>query len=271
MTKILLNAFFIFACLPSQAFASQSDRFTGALGLTYASEYVTDGFKIGNSSPVMQMSVKLDIPKTDFSLMYWSSLRAVRAEDQYDEHDFLLMYNRDFFSGETYAFNFHTFLDYWFYPNTPPLRDGFGNEISNVQKHGGKVSSGVSMTNLIPLAGSYLVPAYNVYYWLYWAEDRADQYLGGARHELSLSYNHGLPKIASWIKSQYMGVFASLSYNDGALGVRPGWSHSIGTLYAGIAAFSSQFIVSANKQLSYQRTVNENNDFWMTVSLVKEF
>ena len=247
------------------------DRFVTTVGATYASEYLTDGFRIGDASPVLQTMLKLDIPSTHFSLMYWNSLRAVRSKKEYDEHDFFLMYSSDFKSESRYAFNFHGFYDYWYYPNTRPTTDLFGDKLSHVEKHGSKVNAGISMNKLLPLAGSYLVPAYNVYYWIYWADDRKDQYQGGARHELSLSYSHALPQMASWIKSQYAGAFASVSYNDGAFKVRPGMSHSLGTLYAGISALGMNFSVSLNQQFSHQRTVNRRNDFWTTIGAFKEF
>jgi hypothetical protein len=257
--------------LAAEAQAAPPNRFVLTTGLTYATEYLTDGFRVGDASPVFQLSLKLDIPKTGFSLMYWDSIRADRSKREFDEHDFLGIYNHDFNQGSRYGFNFHGYYDYWFFPNSRPLTDPFGDQLSNTEMHGSKLNAGFSMTHLLPLAGSFLIPAYNVYYWIYWREDRSNQYEGGARHELSLSYSHLLPKLAAWMESQYAGAFASLNYNDGAFDVHPGLSHSVGTLYAGLVALNTDFIISANQQLSYQRTVNEQSDFWMTFTVLKEF
>lgn len=271
MIQKLSVVLFLAVWLPTKAQALVPDRFVTTLGITYASQYLTDGFRVGPAAPVMEFSLKLDIPKTNLSLMYWNALRISRPDNEYDEHDFLLMYNHDFFTGTSYAFNFHTFYDYWFFPNSQSLRDGFGDEIASIQMHGGKVNAGVSMTNLLPIGGSVLIPAYNLYYWIYWAQDRSDLYQGGARHELSLTYTHSLPSYASWIEAAYAGGFASVSYNDGAFGIRPSWTHSVGSLYTGIHAFNSDFVVSANKQLTYQRTLRTPNEFWATVTFMKEF
>lgn len=271
MIRKLIAVAFFSVWLPTKAQALVPDRFVTTLGITYASEYLTDGFRVGSPAPVMEFSLKLDIPNTGLSLMYWDALRIARSDSEYDEHDFLLMYNHDFLTQSPYAFNFHAFYDYWFFPNSQPLRDGFGDEIARIQKHGGKVNVGASMTNLLPIAGSFLVPAYNLYYWIYWAQDRKDLYQGGARHELSLTYTHGLPNFASWVSSTYAGGYTSLSYNDGAFGVRPSWTHSMASLYAGFSAWNSDFVVSANKQWTYQRTIGTPNEFWMTVTFIKEF
>jgi hypothetical protein len=251
--------------------ASASSRFSFTGSLTYASEYLTDGFRVGDASPVMQLALKLDLPISGVSLMYWDSLKLLRSRSQYDEHDLMALYSHDFMPSTRYGFNFHGFYDYWFFPNSRPQTDSFGDQLSDVELHGSKVNLGVSMTRLLPLGGSFLIPSYNVYYWIYWKQDLSNQYQGGARHELSLSYTHSLPSMASWIQSQYVGAFASLNYNDGVFGVRPGLSHSLATVYAGLTAANTLFTISANQQLSYQRTVNDRNDFWMTVGVTKEF
>jgi hypothetical protein len=267
-TKLL---FLSLLSIAPDAKALKPDRFVPTLGLTYASQYMTDGFRVGDATPVLQTSLKLDIASTDFSLLYWNSLRTVRSKKEFDEHDFMILYTRDFNEGTRSAFNFHGFYDYWTFPNTRALKDPFGDKLTTGKFRGSKLNAGVTMARLLPLAGSFLVPAYNVYYWIYWAQDRSDQYRGGARHEISLSYTHALPDLGAEIKTPYAGVSTSLSYNDGAFGVRPGMSHSVATLYAGLSVLNIGFALSANQQFSHQRTVNARNDFWTAVSAAKEF
>lgn len=251
--------------------AEAPSRLVPTAGVTYASQYNTDGFRVGDATPVFQTTLKLEIPSTHISLMYWNSLRQIRSRKQYDEHDFMALYSQDFKSGSKYAFNLHGFYDYWTFPNTKALHDPFGDQITNGKFRGSKLHTGISMTNLIPLAGSFLVPAYNVYYWIYWAQDRKDLYRGGARHELSLSYTRSIATEPSWFKWLYAGGSANLNYHDGAFGVRPGISHSLLSVYSGLTAWGLNFSLSGNQQFSYQRTVNSRNDFWTTFSVFKDF
>lgn len=251
--------------------AEAPDRFVPAAGVTYSSLYVTDGFRVGDATPVFQMTLKLAIPSTHISLMYWNSLRQIRSKKQYDEHDFMALYNQDFKSSSKYAFNLHGFYDYWTFPNTKAVKDPFGDEISNGRFRGSKVHAGISMTKLLPLWGSFVVPSYNVYYWIYWAQDRKDLYRGGARHELSLYYTKSIAANGSWYKWLYAGGSGALSYHDGAFGVRRGVSHSLFSVYTGMTAWGLNFSLSGNQQFSYQRTVNTRNDFWTSFSVFKEF
>lgn len=251
--------------------AEAPKRLVPTAGVTYSSIYVTDGFRVGDATPVFQFALKLTIPSTHISLMYWNSLRQIRSRRQYDEHDFMALYNRDFKTGSKYAFNLHGFYDYWTFPNTKAQRDPFGDVVSNGKFRGSKLHAGISMTNLIPLAGSFLIPAYNVYYWIYWAQDREDLYRGGARHELSLSYTRSIATDSSTYKWLYAGGSASLSYHDGAFGVRRGVSHSLVSLYTGLTAWDLNFSLSGNQQFSYQRTVNTRNDYWTSFSVFKDF
>jgi hypothetical protein len=79
-----------------------------------------------------------------------------------------------------------------------------------------------------------------------------------------------VPKFFPGAKNQYCEILASLNYNDGAFGVVPGLSHSTATLATGLQALNATFVISLNQQWSYQRSVNPTNDFWTTLSFLKE-
>ena len=255
----------------SLAHAEAQDRFVTSAGLAYSTLYVTDGFRVGDSSDVFQMTLKLDIPKSDFSVMYWNSLRVDRSKDRFDEHDFFILYSTAFNQESVYGFKFNAYYDYWDFPNNRKQRDPFGDEITNGKFHGSKLNAGLAFNNLLPILGSYLVPAYNVFYWIYWAQDRSDMFQGGARHELSLTFTRDLPEFSPSYQSPYVGLFTSVNYNDGAFNVKPGMSHTLVSAYTGFKALGLQNSLSANQQFSHQRTVNPRNDFWIAVSTIKEF
>lgn len=238
--------------------------------LGYSSQYITDGFKIGNGQPVLQPSLRLINSTLEYSLMLWSSIQVNRADRAYDEYDVILGYNHNFLHGSRYQFNFHTSYDYWFFPNSTVAKDEFGDQISTVEKHGGKVQVGISMLNLIPLASSKLIPSYNLNYWIYWKDDRRENYQGGARHEFALNYFRSLSQ-TKWFKNPYWGAGVSLNYMDRAFGIRSGWSHSTASVQSGFEALGLYLNASLNQQWSYQSSVNDENEFWTMASVTKKF
>jgi hypothetical protein len=239
--------------LPAQALSSES-RLTA--DLTVASKYVTGGYQIGGDDPVMQPSVSYELGK-GFSLMAWSALRMDRTQREFDEVDLFGRYSKDLFQGSAHALNLHGFYDFWFYP-------GSG---ANMRK-GNKLHAGASLPELIPLAGSHLVPSYNAYYWIYWDQNRRDRYQGGAQHEFLLQYAHELPRFFS-AAPVYVGASGSVSYGDGAFDTRPGWSHSIAQLGSSVYFRDWTLSLSLNRQWTYQATVNPSNELWSMLSVTR--
>lgn len=239
--------------------------------LTWASKYMTDGFNVAGDHPVLQPSLQMYTPMNGVSAMIWSSLQTDRQYQNYDELDFMARYSHDFFERTVYALNFHGYLDYWMYPkaNSSLTHPDGSTTIEN--SHGDKVHAGVSATNLIPIAGSHLVPSYNMYYWLYWQQNQRDQYQGGTRHQLLTEYYHEIPRFIPGATYQYAGVSGDLNYNDGVFEVHPGWSHSTAQFAAGVYALGCIFSLSLNRQWSFQPSVDPHNEFWSTLSFTKEF
>lgn len=254
----------------SSVTSAEEDRMRFVSDLTLASQYMIDGFHVGDS-PVLQYAGKAQLYSTGFSLMYWNSIQTKRESKKYDEHDFFLMYSRDFFQESQYSFNLHGFADYWIFPNGETKTDAFGDEVSSSMKHGNKFQLGVSMPKLIPLGGSYLVPSYNVSYLNYWADDRDDLFLGGFQQELLFEYYRAHKILIPGATYQYAGATANLVYHHGAFGVEPGISHSVASLVGGVYALKSIFVLTLNHQWTFEETVNPENEFWSAISFIKKF
>jgi hypothetical protein len=266
-----MKYFLLLFLLPwNNAYAYSYEKLSVTPDITWASRYVIDGFSVGKN-PVVEPSLSIGLPNTEFTLMLWSAIQLHRDEKQEDEYDAFLFYNHDFFAQKTYAINFHSFYDYWFYPNTATLKDDFGDVIAEYQKHGSKVHAGISMTNLFPLAGSFLIPSYNVFYWFYWQQNRLDLYQGGALQQLLFSYTHAIPALFPGSTRPYASAKASVNYQGGAFGVQEGWSHSTASLQTGFDALSSLFEVSLTKQWTFNSSVNTENPLWASFSWSKEF
>jgi hypothetical protein len=235
--------------------------------VTWASEYMIDGFNIGGGHPVLQPSLSVATPLKGFSAMFWSSLQTDRENEQYDEFDLMARYSNDFMADSRYAFNLHAYYDYWLFPKLDTSLDPQAPE----SMKGSKLNVGASATHLLPIAGSYLVPSYNLYYWMYWAQNNVNLWEGGAHHEFLLQYFHEIPKLVSAIQSEYAGISGSMNYNDGAFATNSGWSYSTLGLITGVYALDCAFSFSVNRQWSYMASVDPKNELWTTLSFTKRF
>lgn len=236
--------------------------------LTWASKYMTDGFNVGGDHPTWQPMLKLDTPLTGVSLKYWAALQADRANRAADEHDAMLTYSRDFLAGSALPINLHGYLDFWDYPNQDVTVGKDGDPVSPREKCGQKYHAGLSLPKSVPLAGSFLVPSYNYYFW---NPNERETFQTGGRHELMLQYGHAIPVFIPRAKGQDVSAYASTSYHEGAFGVTPGWSHSTAGLSTGVQALGGYFGWGINYQWSYESSVNPEDDFWTTLSATYGF
>lgn len=257
--------------LGHQSLAIEESTFKFTTDLTWASKYMINGINIGGDNPVFQFAAKTDHLKSGLSLMFWTAMQADRMNKKYDEQDLMLLYSRDFLIDSPYALNLHGFYDYWIYPNSEPATDDFGTVISTQKEQGNKFQIGLSMPKAIPLFQSYLVPSYNIYQLLYWAQNRSDLNRSGRYHELMLDYSQPIPVFIPYATYQYAGMSASTNYYDGAFDVKPGWSHSTAALQAGVYALKSIFTMGLNYQWTHEKTLNPGDEFWTTFSFVRKF
>ena len=270
--KRLGAALGLMAAVTAPTLAYAWDPLSLTTDLTWASKYMSDGFKVGGDYPVFQPSASVGLPLPGFSVVMWSALQLNRSNRQWDELDFMASYNQTVFSDELYAVNFHGFADYWLYPNSEEVMfDSLGVEIDSHRLKGNKLHAGFSFPKLFSFLQTSIIPSYNAYYWLYWAQDRRDQFLGGARHEFLVQLFHSLPLFIPGAVQQYVGLSGSVNYHDGVFGVRPGWSHSTAALTTGAYAIGGLFALSANYQWSYQDSVNAHNELWSTLSFTRTF
>jgi len=236
--------------------------------VTFASKYMTDGFNIGGNNPVWQPSVGVDLFSTGFSTIFWSAIQLNRNNQQYDEYDFIAQYGHDFFLKKQYAINLHGSFDYWTFPNSN-VADY--DAIAPQRMRGNKIAAGITAPHLIPIGDSFLIPSYNAYYNLYWAQNRPDRFEGGTRHELLLQYSYAIRPFIPGAKAHYLGASGSINYNDGAFGVTPGWSHATAQVGTSLHALDCVFSLSLNRQWSYDPSVDPNQELWTSASVTKQF
>ncbi len=247
------------------------NEITYLVDVTWASKYMMGGYKIGGDHSVFEIAAKINFYHTGLSLMAWTAVQAERENKEFDEQDIFAMYSKDYFADSIYKTNFHAFADYWQFPYTKPVIDPFGDVVSTSIRKGNKFQVGISMLHLIPFYDSHLVPTYNIYRWVYYAQDRADLNQGGDQHELLLEYFRPIEIFFPGATYQYAGGTSSLNYNTGAFAVKPGLSHATLAGVTGVYAFNSIFETSLNYQWSFQNLLSKTNDLWTTLSFIRKF
>ena len=252
----------------SGAAQAADDSFGVTADLTWASKYMTDGFNVGGNHAAWMPSLAVNTTVPGLYLQFWSALPVDRDRQQYDEYDFMVRYNHSFFDGSPLKVNLHGYYDYWAYPHDELTTDKHGQTIAPQNFRGQKLHGGVSLLELLPIAGSHLVPSYNYYYWF---PDQKDLFQAGAHHEFFLNYNHELPVFIPGATKQDVTLGGSLNYHDGFFGVDHGWSHTTAHLSTSVDALGCTFGASVNYQWSYIASVNPENEFWATLSLTKKF
>jgi hypothetical protein len=250
------------------AMAGEAKDWGVTADLTLASKYMTDGFNVGGNHAAWMPSLAINTTVPGFYLMFWSALPTDRNRQQYDEYDFMARYSHNFLEGSPFKVNLHGYYDYWAYPHDELTQDKHGQTIAPQNFRGQKLHGGISLLELLPIAGAHLVPSYNYYYWF---PDQKDLFQAGAHHELLLNYSHELPVFIPGAKKQDITLGGSLNYHDGVFGVESGWSHTTAHVSTSVAALGCTFGASANYQWSYIESVDPENEFWATVSITKKF
>ena len=86
-----------------------------------------------------------------------------------------------------------------------------------------------------------------------------------------LNYNLPAPSVIPGSKNQFINLAGSINYHTGAFGVEPGWSHATAQLATPFEIATFIITPSVNYQWSFEDTVDPNNDFWVMISLAKNF
>jgi len=229
--------------------------------VTVASKYIVHGWNLGGDSWSFQPALTLRTMVPGVEVQFWAALPFDRDYRAQDEIDFIVHYRRDLFPEENWVTSFHAFADYWIYPHQT-------NDETGRQFRGIKYKAGVSMPHLLPLFGAYLVPEYNYYYWQ--AVD-TDAFEEDGAHELFLRYGLPLGKFMPAQEGQTLSLGTSVTYHQGAFGNESGFSHCTAHAATSMHFGPVTFTPAVNYQWSFEDTINEDDEFWASVSLSTTF
>lgn len=235
------------------------------------SKSVWHGWDLSNNKPAYIPYVAIDLFQTGFELASWASIPTDRSQKVNDITEFYLKYHETKLEGSAVQFNFHGFIDYIRatnnneFPYTPYPKPGdpYGPWVQPVgMKQLWKFNLGFSLDKLIPVAGSFLVPAIDLFH----IKPAGDAFFtDGSVWEFSLNYSHPATEKLSY------GLKFNAIYHDKVFDVN-GW---------GAYVFSNNWRYSLNKHLAIQAginyqispndAVNNENEFWSQAGMAVSF
>ena len=252
------------ACFGQAVQEAPAPRLTVDTTLGVATAYSPHGFNVGDDNPNLQSTVKLGLPGTGLSFMYWSSLPFDRGESLYDEHDVQVAWrNKLPVAGQFVPVRLAA--TYFYYPNLPLSQNRYGQSIKEVDKSGAKFNAGLSTPSLA-LGGGYSLRAdYDVFRFL---PGYTDLFAPGTAHEVGLDL--AMPTMdtdpAAGAALGAPSLHYAVNYHDGAFGVTPGWSHAYATLSLPFRLGHERFQFDLTHQWSWESTVCANDLTWAMLS-----
>ncbi|MGQ7870426.1 hypothetical protein [Sunxiuqinia sp. sy24] len=225
--------------------------------LTTASHSIWHGWDINNNnSPVIHPYLEYAIPKSGFSLAAWASLPTDRSLNINDDIEFFLKYNKELLGKKQFAIKFNSFIDYVVCPNVKlTTTDG-----SNKTKMLWKYNLGIAFTNLIKIAQSRVIPAYNLYYIRPFGNI---DFTDGSIHECSLFYT--IP-VLSRIK-----VGSTVNYHTGVFDGGSGWTHATSHISSSLNVKTVKLSAAINKQWSFNQRSDIEDEFWFSLGISSKF
>lgn len=260
---ILLTVVILFSTGPLAL--AQDGGVSGTANLTYVSKYIWRGFDIYGNDSGIQMGANLNLADTGYGMKaFWSRANESGFENT-EEFDITLFFNNLVYEDEMYALNYTFAWTYYSYPDEPKT-------VRNYQEF----LLSLAFPKICP-AG--FVPSYTIVRMWPAKSGAALNDNGGWLHMLGIGYDLTLPPLIPELPEQVLHLSGSLVYNDGvgAAYVPNGsvdhdWSHF---LFGATTDFDLGYNFALCPGLYYQAsmedTVNDDDEFWVSLSLKYKF
>jgi hypothetical protein len=242
------------------------------LDTTWVSKYIWRGFDRLDDKTAFQPSINLDLYDTGLSCNLWSShagtskgagnVSTVDAE----EWRYALTYNNSVLEGEQYQTDYAVGWIYYDFPDMAS-NDGDAQEFN------------VTLTwpDLCP-AG--VVPRYTIIKMWPAEGDGVNNAMGGFIHVVGLGYDLTLPPILPDTTEQIISFTWDMTYNDGTgagIGAFPAgavdhdWSHVLWGVSTAVKCGPGTLTPALYYQTSMDDSVNNENEFWVSLSYMVNF
>ncbi len=245
----------MFYTLISVAVAGDGENELGiSMDVTWVSKYIWRGQDVYDDHAAFQPSIDFDLFGTGFSANFWASYAGSSGYRDIEEFNYSIAYSSTAFDGEKVQTDF--ILSWWYFDlYDAPTRDNDSHEflldLSWPQ---------ISSFGMIPCYTlSYLTPA---------SGGGTASDTGGFAHIFGFSYDVQLPQLKEALTFSW-----DITYNDGqGSDFDHDWSHMT---WAVSASFDDVLGATLKPALYYQtsmeRSVNEEDEFWIGISYGFDF
>ena len=245
---------------------AQEGVLSGTLDITFLSSHIWRGFDVyANNHAAYQGRLDLDFYGSGFGVKVLSSRAFGSGFENAEELDITLYYGNSLFEGRAYTTDYTVGWVYYNYPDQPV-------KAADMQEF----FTSFSFPEACPFG---VVPSYTIVCMWPAKSYSAIGPNGGWLHIMGLAYDWAVPGLLPEIPEQILHLSAELVYNDGAAPGSAGavfvdhdWSHAV-------LGVSTDFDLAENlaltpglyHQQSMEKTVNTEDEWWLTLGLSYKF
>ena len=271
--KILVTAVFLLAVVGiAQA---QDSELHGSVDLTYQSKYVWRGFDVYGDKSAVQPSLDLDLFGTGLGINVMGHRANSSGYENAERWDYTLYYQNGLFQDQAYAMMYRLG---WVYYNYPDLRSSQADlqEIHTVLSFPKMIPCGIVpsyvLVKLWPNSSGSLVAKKVDLSILQPSRGTAS----GWAHIFMLDYPLKVGGILPETPEQVFNLHTELVFNDGVgpagQDVDSDWSNVVFGVSTGFK-LSEELVLTPGvyHQISMEKTVDDQNETWATLSLTYKF
>lgn len=224
--------------------------------VTWASKYIWRGMDLYDDHAAFQPSIDFDLFGTGFSVNVWQSTACGSGFVGSDELDYSVTYQNSLFAETKYQTDYSlTWLYYDYY------------RISSDEKDSQEFDLSLSWPDICPFN---ITPTYTIAY-LYAAKSSSPASsleMEGFVHIFGLTYDCNLPETNLPLTFSW-----DITYNDGQGGtdIDHDWSHITWRIASSIDFGPGSFTPAVYYQTSMEKSINDEDEFWVTLSYTLSF
>lgn len=248
----------------------------GAIDVTYQTKYIWRGFTVYGSKSAIQPSVDLNLFGTGFGINVTGHRANSSGYENAEHWDYTLYYQNRLFGEESYATNYRLGWVYYNYPDHPTEGTMLKGPNAALQE----LHAVLSLPKICP-AG--VVPSYVLV--KMWPSE-SGSYSGarspmggtasGFAHIFMLDYGLPVKGVIPEIPEHVLNLHAELVYNDGVgpagQDVDHDWSNAVFGVSTDINLDTNLvFTPGIYYQISMDKSVNDDDEYWSTFGLKYKF
>lgn len=252
-------------CSPSAALELGNTDVAITLDSTYVSKYIWHGFDVLPDDDSAQQSF-INVDWQGLSVGVWSSFALQNGHEPTDELDYYAYYAYTVAEESRYAADLLAGYVYFDFPNSDSKAGADG--VADQQE----LSLEIRMINLLPALGpGRPVPFYGAYYEFPGKDSNGSEIPRAWFHLFGLGYDVPLADLGERFSDQTLSLSWDITFNDGVYGADHDWSHTTFAAATTFAAGPVGITPAVNYQISFEDTVNDENEFYASLGVSYSF